>query len=106
MLYKEAITLFKRRLKEVYGDNLVDVILYGSYARGEQEEGSDIDLFILLREINDFWKEVHKIADIAFEISKNFDYKVFISAIPETIDEFQNKVTPLFLNIKREGIRV
>lgn len=106
MLYKEIIALFKKKLKEVYGENLVDIILYGSYARGEQEEGSDIDLFVLLKEINDFWKEVHKIADIAFDISEIFDYKIFISAIPETIDEFQNKVTPLFLNIKREGIRV
>ena len=106
MLYKEIIALFKKKLKEVYGENLVDIILYGSYARGEQEEGSDIDLLVLLKEINDFWKEVHKIADIAFEISETFDYEIFISAIPETTEEFQNKVTPLFLNIKREGIRV
>ncbi|MFW5915310.1 MAG: nucleotidyltransferase family protein, partial [Planctomycetota bacterium] len=37
------------RLKAHYGDDLADVILYGSFARDEQDEESDIDLLVLLK---------------------------------------------------------
>lgn len=106
MHYQEAIKLFKERINDVYGDNLADIILYGSAARNEQDRESDIDLLVLLKDIEDYWDEVHRIGDIAFEINDYFDYKIFISAIPESVKEFQNKRTPLFLNIKREGVSI
>ena len=40
--------LKKDEIKEVYGCHLKNVILYGSYARGDQNEESDIDIMILL----------------------------------------------------------
>lgn len=106
MLHLDAIKLFKEKLKSIYGDRLVDVILYGSYARGDQGEGSDIDLLVLLRDIDDFWKEVYLVEDIAYEVNDSFDWKVFISAIPEDVEMFKTKKIPLFLNIQREGISV
>ena len=106
MVYLDAIRLFKERLKSVYGDRLVDIILYGSYARGDQDKESDVDLLVLLKDINDFWKEVHLVEDIAYEINDSFNWKVFISAIPEDIEMFKTKKIPLFLNIQREGISV
>jgi uncharacterized protein len=39
----------KARLSALYGDRLVAVILFGSYARGDADEDSDIDVLILLR---------------------------------------------------------
>ncbi|MGQ9615999.1 MAG: nucleotidyltransferase domain-containing protein [Spirochaetota bacterium] len=104
MLYQDAIKLFKEKLKEFYGDRLFDVILYGSYARGEQEEGSDIDIIVLLKNISDYWKEVHCVEEISYEVNEYFDWSVFISAFPEDVEVFNNKNIPLFLNIKREGI--
>ena len=35
-------------MKEIYGSHLRQVILYGSYARGDYNAESDIDIMILL----------------------------------------------------------
>ena len=39
----------KSRLKSLYGDELVELVLFGSYARGEEHEESDVDFAIVLR---------------------------------------------------------
>jgi len=39
----------KGKLKEILGDDLVEVILFGSYARGEASEGSDVDVMLVTR---------------------------------------------------------
>ena len=106
MYYQEAIKLFKERLNDVYGDKLAGIILYGSAARNEQDQESDIDMLVLLKDIENYWDEVHRIGEITFEINDYFDYKIFISVVPESVKEFQNKKTPLFLNIKREGVSI
>ena len=41
---------FKKSAQDIYGDRLVKVLLYGSYARGEQHEDSDIDLMVVLKD--------------------------------------------------------
>jgi predicted nucleotidyltransferase len=42
----------KSALREIYGDNLRKVILYGSYARGDYDtEGSDIDVMLVLNDM-------------------------------------------------------
>ena len=38
---------FSQEIKQVLGDKLTKIILYGSYARGEQKENSDIDIMVL-----------------------------------------------------------
>ncbi|MBP1357400.1 MAG: nucleotidyltransferase domain-containing protein, partial [Sulfolobus sp.] len=45
---------------EVFGDDLVSIVLYGSYARGEERRDSDIDLIIVLNEIKDRYDVMQK----------------------------------------------
>lgn len=106
MDYQRAIKIFKEKVKSIYGDRLVDIILYGSAARGGQNQESDIDLLVLLDDYENYWDEVHRIGDIEFEINGSFDFKILISAIPVLVKDFKNKRTPLFLNIKREGMSI
>lgn len=44
---QDIIMKFSREVKEVLGVNLSKIILYGSYARGEQRDNSDVDIMIL-----------------------------------------------------------
>ncbi len=40
----EILREVKERLRDILGDELVEVILFGSYARGEAREDSDVDV--------------------------------------------------------------
>jgi len=49
---------FKEDVKNILGDNFVEMILFGSYARGDYREDSDVDVLIVVKEKN---KSVEKI---------------------------------------------
>jgi predicted nucleotidyltransferase len=103
---REIIDVFKADLKKLYGDNLHSVILYGSLARGEETEESDIDLIVVLKEMSDFWKEVRRIDELESSLEEKNSFGVLISAIPLGLKDMGETVTPLLLNVRKEGIVV
>jgi len=56
----DIIMKFSERVKDIFDMNLSKIILYGSYARGEQRENSDIDLMILTNLIHCLNEELCK----------------------------------------------
>ncbi|MEO8231221.1 MAG: DUF433 domain-containing protein [Ignavibacteriota bacterium] len=94
----------KEKLKEVYKDELVDILLYGSYARGEYSENSDIDLLIVLKNIKSVGNEIDKIVDAIYDI--NLKYNTLISVLPVSLNDYKNINSPLLLNIRQEGVLV
>jgi predicted nucleotidyltransferase len=106
MKNKEIIDAFKNNLKQLYGDNLHSVILYGSLARGEETEESDIDLIVVLKEMGDFWEEVRRIDELESSLEEKNSFEILISAIPLSLKDMGKIVTPLLLNVKKEGVVV
>lgn len=49
--HRRLIEALVDTIKSFYGDRLVSVVVYGSYARGENRLGSDLDLLIVLDSI-------------------------------------------------------
>jgi uncharacterized protein len=98
------ISEVKKELKKLYGNNLSEVILYGSQARGDYSENSDIDLLVILKSILSASKEIDRIVDKIYDI--NLKYNTLISVIPISSDEYEKVRSPLILNIKNEGIVV
>lgn len=100
--YKIAKELKERLLESV---SLVDFQVFGSRAKGRQEEYSDMDIFIELESLD---KEIEdKIFNIGWEVG--FEHSLFISPILFTRYEIENsalKVSPIVKNIKEEGIRI
>ena len=45
---------YRTRLEETLGENLDSIVLYGSQARGDAEEGSDIDVLCVMKKSFDY----------------------------------------------------
>jgi predicted nucleotidyltransferase len=92
----------KEELHKLFQNRLSEVILFGSFARGNYSDESDIDLLAILDEIKNKKSDKEKYFYSMTELSLKYD-KVF-SLVLFSKDDFQNKKIPLLMNIRREGI--
>ncbi|WP_425059047.1 hypothetical protein SCACP_37000 [Sporomusa carbonis] len=93
------------KMKDLFGSALRQVILFGSYARGEQDEYSDMDIMVLVDiDDNDLKQYNTKIAELMTDIS--IRYGVLPSIIDKNYQHFQRWVPylPFYRNVKTEGI--
>ena len=65
---KPILTDIKKSLKKIYKDGLKAVILYGSYARVDATEGSDIDIIVLLEKVEDPVTEIDRCSESLWQI--------------------------------------
>lgn len=90
-------------LKRIFGENIQQIILFGSTARMEAVSESDIDLAIILRQ-----ELSHEKRDEFLEWSAEFDMKhekvfSFIDIEKEKMEKWGD-ILPLYKNIQKEGI--
>jgi predicted nucleotidyltransferase len=88
-------------------DRLSDVRLYGSYARGDQNDCSDIDVMILLdMDRVEARKHLGQICEIAFEVDAG--HGVIISPLVRSKHDYERlkKLPGLYSNIMREGVSI
>ena len=104
---REILQEMGELLKNVYGNRLKAVILYGSVARGTQTEDSDIDVMILVDGTDEQLREYNeRLSDISTELALKY-VKVF-SIIDVKYQEYQEwkTVSPFYKNVDREGVVV
>lgn len=93
--------------KQIYGSMLDRIILYGSYARGDNTEESDIDIMIVL---DCDAKEIRKLRGITAEMTSDIsiEKEVFLSVLLRDKKHFEDNIEflPFYQNIVREGIAV
>lgn len=92
----------KEGLARIYGEKLKAVYLYGSYARGDYRQGSDVDVMILLKDYRDYWREYQHSSDYVSDVSLKYDVTVSCILIKEIQWKASDK--PVLLNIRREGL--
>ena len=93
------------KVKDFLGKSLSKIILYGSYARGDYRENSDIDLMILTTLTDNEIENIEsKIFDLAFDFQ--MDYDVDISVIIKNEEHFYHWLgaLPFYDNVQKEGI--
>ena len=94
----------KQALRELYGERFAGLVLYGSMARGDYHDESDIDLLVLLHgEVNPYseiWPIVHALYPFQLEFDR------LISAKAVSVQDYEASRWSFFRNVRREGVRV
>lgn len=96
---------FSRQVKDILGDKLSKVILYGSYARGDYRENSDIDIMVLTTLTDNQIMQIKTdIYDLAFDFQ--MEYGVDISVLIKNEEHFNYWLgaLPFYDNVQKEGV--
>ena len=91
--------------QKVFGSRLYAVYLFGSYARGDYHDGSDIDYFAVVDEDELTIKNtLDALYDTTYDL--NLSYNVVISPLVSSKSEYEQDKTidPLYKNIAQEGV--
>lgn len=89
-------------MKEIFGDNIFKIILYGSTARGTGSDGSDIDIAVITAGYTD---EMHdRMIDLTVDMELEYDKVLSVVLIDcEHFREWENML-PFYLNVKKDGV--
>ena len=102
-----VIDEFVKGINEILGDRVKKIILYGSYARGDYNKSSDIDIMILT-DLSDDEIVIYrkKINDLAYDIEWDNNFDIDISPLVKNIDKFNYwlEALPFYMNVQREGV--
>lgn len=91
-------------LEDLYGDRLVELVLYGSQARGDTHAESDVDLLVVLDGPVDPGREIRRMSDVCFELS--IEHEVYLSALPVSSKAYTSMSSAWLMNAKNEGVPV
>jgi len=109
MCDKDALDAITERVcaaaKEVLGEKLEKVLLFGSYARGDYDDESDIDIFILADITQEAENDVRsKIRDAMGYIELDYDAVICLHMGCSDIFYSWLDVLPYFMNVQKDGI--
>ena len=102
---RNVVYKFSLQLRKLLGSSLSKVILYGSYARGDNHDFSDVDLMILVKMSDSEIKRIENdVYDIAFEIE--IETGIDISPIIKNEEQYEYWVDtlPFYRNVRDEGV--
>ena len=102
MEIRDLLAELKQGLAKIYGDRLKAVILFGSYARGDYQEDSDLDVMIVLDTYQSYWDELVRSAELASHLS--LEYDVTVSRMIMTEEQWKKGDLPVLRNVRAEGI--
>ncbi|MBA2692360.1 MAG: nucleotidyltransferase domain-containing protein [Rubrobacter sp.] len=98
----ELLERLAEGLRGLYGERYRGLVLYGSYARGDADEGSDVDLLLLLEGKVDSAEEITAAESVKWLPALYAGYAV--SIIPVSAKDYQNPREPVLMNAHREGM--
>ena len=97
--HTRSIQQFTTKAKQLLGNNLVDILIYGSVARNETHPDSDIDVIVIVK--RNAFKNQMKLAQLAFDILLETGEYISVQTMkPKDL----NRDTIFLHNVRREAI--
>lgn len=103
----KIIDEFVKGANEILGNHVKKIILYGSYARGDYNEGSDIDIMILTDLVDEKIEEYEtKIWDFAYDLECDNNFTIHLSPSIRNIDKYNTRISfmPFYKNVQKDGV--
>ncbi|MFD2570560.1 nucleotidyltransferase family protein [Spirosoma soli] len=99
------VTEFKHKLRQLYGDQLAELVLFGSYARGDSHDESDVDFAVVL-ENSDISSTDEVVRLVPISTALSLKYGVVVSILPVSKQKLSTSMQGVYQEIRREGIRL
>ncbi|MEI6286129.1 MAG: nucleotidyltransferase domain-containing protein [Bacillota bacterium] len=90
--------------EKIFGDSLCEVIIYGSYARGDYNSESDFDVMLLVKNDDYEIEKLHtKLVELSCDIQER--YEVFLAIVAKNKQHFEqwSEHLPFYKNVNTEG---
>ncbi len=102
---QQMIDNYISALQKIYGSHLKQIILYGSYARGDYTEQSDVDIMILV-DLPETQLEIGADALSELGFHYNIVYDIWVMPIVKNINHFRywKQAYPFYANVMKEGV--
>ena len=100
--WQRTVLEFARRAREELGDRIVHIILYGSRARGDYTEDSDIDVLVVVRDI-DAKEADERIFPFAHDVLVKYEELLYAFVVTEE-EYMEKRGRAFYINVREEGV--
>ncbi|MDD3414764.1 MAG: nucleotidyltransferase domain-containing protein [Lachnospiraceae bacterium] len=101
---RNVLEQYQEEVRQIYGSHLKKVVIYGSYARGDQKEDSDIDLMIFTDLTDEaISKSRRSLSNCTYEFNWNNQVEIMPIVVNEKHFDYWKKAYVFYMNIDKEG---
>ncbi|HEY5574636.1 MAG TPA: nucleotidyltransferase domain-containing protein [Anaerolineales bacterium] len=101
-MIEQLLSELRAGLAILYGNRLKGVYLFGSYARGDHDQESDLDILIILDDIVEFGTEIRRTGELASNLSLKYGISISRKFISE--DRWLQGDSVLLRNVRAEAV--
>ena len=99
---RHLLARLRERLEDTYGARLRGLYLYGSFARGNEDAESDVDVIIVLDRIDAYGVEVARTSAIVSTLS--LESGLSLSRVFVSQQDWADRDSPFLANVREEAI--
>ena len=101
MTYKDKVAAIAKQFRQTVEKkyNIIEMKLFGSYARGDYSKTSDIDLMVRLPKVDRSIEE--DLFNIAYDLELEYDCVIDVIVLPQNFSNIM-----IYQNIQKEGIAI
>jgi predicted nucleotidyltransferase len=97
----DLLIVLRESFRQIFGAQFERMVLFGSRARGDAREDSDIDVLVVLKSPFDYGKAIERTSELVARLSLENDVVISRSFVSK--ERFEHERSPFLLNVRRES---